>query len=553
VDLSVRPRHLVRYGEIGALILAHARGDWRSLDDPADAVSDEAIVADAERLARQLEAMGPTFVKLGQLLSTRADLLPPAYLDALARLQDDVEPISFAIVEQIVQDELGIRISQGFRSFDHVPLASASIGQVHRAVMRDGRPVVVKVQRPDIRDRIEEDMDVIEELAAFVDSHTETGRRLGFHAMVIEFRRSLHRELDYRSEAANLDRMGALLSSYERLLVPTPVDDYTTSTVLTMSYIAGRNVSSLGPLAQLDHDGAGLASELFAAYLDQILVHGFFHADPHPGNVLLTDDGRLGLIDLGMVGNVAPAMQDNLIRLLIAVSEGDGEKAATMMVRLADSKRDDYDDTRFRRDVAALVADHQQATLARTQAGRIVGDLARIAAECGLRPPSEMTMIAKALLNLDEVARRLAPGLDPNAEIRDHVADIMRRRMTDSVSPGKILNAALDAKEFAEHFPSRVNQVMDALAEGQLTLNVQGIDEKELMRGIQKLANRVTMGVIVAALIIGGALTSRVGGATILGYPVLTMVLLGIAAAGAIWLMVSVGRNDIPTRSRSRR
>jgi predicted unusual protein kinase regulating ubiquinone biosynthesis (AarF/ABC1/UbiB family) len=554
VDLSVRPRHLVRYGEIGALILAHARGDWRSLDDPADAVTDDAIVADAERLARQLEAMGPTFVKLGQLLSTRADLLPPAYLEALARLQDDVEPVSFAIIEARVQEELGIRISQGFRSFDHVPLASASLGQVHKAVMRDGRPVVVKVQRPDIRDRIEEDMDVIEELAAFVDSHTETGRRLGFHAMVLEFRRSLRRELDYRSEAANLDRMADLLADHDRLIVPRPIDDYTTSTVLTMSYVPGRNVSTLGPLAQLDHDGAGLARDLFAAYLDQILVHGFFHADPHPGNVLLTDDGRLGLIDLGRVGHVAPGMQDDLIRLLIAVSEGDGEKAATMMVRLADSKREDYDDTRFRREVAALVADHQQSTLASTQAGRIVGELARIAAECGLRPPSEMTMIAKALLNLDEVARCLAPDLDPNAEIRDHVVEIMRRRMTESVSPGNLLNAALDAKEFAERFPSRVNQVMDALAEGQLTLNVQGIDEKELMRGIQKLANRVTMGVIVASLVIGGALTSRAEGAQILGYPALTMVLLAIAAAGALWLMVSVGRNDIPTRStRSRR
>lgn len=559
MDLSFKPRHLARYGEIGKLLLAHVRDDWqtadvpptRSIDGASDGRSNDAR-EDAERLASQLEAMGPTFVKLGQLLSTRADLLPPAYLTALARLQDHVEPDPFEVIERTIEDELGVRISKGFRSLDHRPLASASLGQVHRAELRDGRPVAIKVQRPGIQRQILEDMDVISELAGFVDSHTETGRRLGFQPMVAEFRRSLLRELDYRIEASNLRRMREQVAPYDRLVVPRPIDDYSTSVVLTMDLVAGRNVASLGPLAQLETDGDELARQLFDAYLDQILVHGFFHADPHPGNVLLTDDGRLALIDLGMVGLVGPALQDDLIRLLIAVSEGRGDQAADIMVRLGEERDERFDDGRFHREVVELVAGYDHANLGDVHAGAVVGDLARIAGDCGLRPPSEMTMIAKALLNLDEVARALAPELDPNAEIRRHVADLMRGRLLDSVSPGNVLSAALDAKEFAEHFPSRVNKVMDALAEGELTLNVQGIDDKELMRGIQKLANRVTVGVIVAALIIGAALVSRADGAKLLGYPILTVGQLAVAAAGALWLVVTVGRNDIPTRSRPR-
>jgi predicted unusual protein kinase regulating ubiquinone biosynthesis (AarF/ABC1/UbiB family) len=541
------PRHLGRYAGIGGLLLKH-RGDLLGRDDPETATPE-----DANALVDDLESMGPTFVKLGQLLSTRADLLPPVYLDALARLQDDVEPFGFAEVEAIVEAEVGARLSKAFASFDHEPMACASLGQVHRAAMRDGRPVAVKVQRPGVRSQVVKDMEAIEELAAFVDAHTRTGDQLRFASMVGEFRRSLMAELDYRKEAENLRTLASLLADHDRIVVPLPIDDYTTSTVLTMELIEGRNVATLGPLAQMEIDGGPLADQLFRAYLDQILVHGFVHADPHPGNVLLTDSGDLALIDLGMVVRVSPALQDQLVRLLAAVSEGQAVEAADLLVEMGE-RTPQFDLARYRDEVGRLVVENQTVTVGQLQAGVVVGELARAAAAAGLRPPSEMTMIGKALLNLDQVACILDPDFDPNAAIRSHTAEIVRQKLLASATPGNILHAAMDAKEFAERLPGRVNKVMDALAEGELTLNVQGIDEAELMRGIQKLANRVTTGIVVAALIIGAAMVMRIEtDAELFGYPTLAVVLFVVASVAGLWLVVTSLLNDLPPRRRKRR
>ncbi|MCU1350873.1 MAG: hypothetical protein JWM05_82 [Acidimicrobiales bacterium] len=543
----MRPSHLARYKDIGALLVKH-----RHLAGRGTAPDGEAMAEDARALACDLEDMGPTFIKLGQLLSTRADLLPPAYLQALARLQDRVEPFSFADVERIVGRELGVRVSKAFRSFDATPLASASLGQVHRAELRDGRPVAVKVQRPDIRDRIVDDMDAIEEIATLADDHTESGRRLGFADMVEEFRASLLAELDYRREADNLRALGANLSDHDRIVVPQPVADYSSGFVLTMDYVAGRSVGSLGPLGLMEIDGPALATALFAAYLDQILVHGLFHADPHPGNVLVTDDGRLALLDLGMVGRIAPEMQDSLIKLLLAISEGHGLDAADVAIALG-RPLDGFDKDAFRRRAAALVDRNQGVTVGDVQAGTLIAELTQIAGESGLRLPAALTMLAKAMLNLDEVARTLDPDFDPNAAIQREAGALMRKKLLQTATPGNVMAAAIEAKEFAERLPGRVNQVMDALAAGQLTLNIQGIDERDIMRSVQKLANRVTAGVVVASMVIGAALIMRIDTrAKLFGYPALAIVMFLIAATCAVVLLVSIQLSDLPQRRRRR-
>jgi predicted unusual protein kinase regulating ubiquinone biosynthesis (AarF/ABC1/UbiB family) len=549
---SLKAQHLGRYKDIAMLLVKHGRADGIRDFDPDDPTRGEVSEDDARKLVEDLEAMGPTFVKLGQLLSTRADVLPPVYLEALARLQDDVEPVGFDVIEQVVTSEVGARISKAFTSFESTPLASASLGQVHRAVLRDGRPVAVKVQRPGVREQVIDDMEVIEELAAWVDEHTALGRSFAFGAMVEEFRRSIMAELDYRLEADNLRQLGAHLAGYDRIDVPQPIDDYSSALVLTMELVDGRNVGSLGPLAQQEIDGSALASQLFDAYLDQILIHGFFHADPHPGNVLLTTEGRLALIDLGMVARIGPDLQDELVRLLLALSEGHGREVAHVMAGLGEKRRE-WDEARFERDIVYLVDQQQALTIGQVQAGRVVGELSRIAGECGLRPPPELTMLGKTLLNLDEVAKKLDDDFDPNAAIERHVGEIMRRKMLQSASPANLLSAAMDAKEFAEKLPGRVNKVMDALAEGQMTLNIQGIDEKELMRGIQKLANRVTAGLVIAALIVGAAMLTRIETESeLLGYPTLAIVCFLVAGLAGVWLVASSLLHDLPQR-RARR
>jgi predicted unusual protein kinase regulating ubiquinone biosynthesis (AarF/ABC1/UbiB family) len=306
------------------------------VDDPLDYGPPPPVPPAAKELAEDLEKLGPTFVKLGQLISTRADFIPPAYMEALARLQDHVEPFSFSEVEAIAAVEIGARLSKAFAEFESTPMAAASLGQVHRATLRDGRRVAVKVQRPNVREQVSEDLEAMQEIAELLDAHTEVGRRYRFSEIVEELRKSLLRELDYRQEAANLRPAGREIARLPGIVVPQPIDDYSTGRVLTMDYVAGRKVTELSSLARLDVDGEGLAEELFRAYLQQILVDGFFHADPHPGNVFLTDDGRIALLDLGMTARIEPTLQERLLKLLLAIAEGQSEKAADAAIQIGE-------------------------------------------------------------------------------------------------------------------------------------------------------------------------------------------------------------------------
>ena len=521
-----------------------ARGAGAALDGgeiDLDAATDDAP-ADAKALASDLEALGPTFVKLGQLLSTRADLFPPAYVEALSRLQDDCEVIPYEEIAPIVEQEIGARISNAFSEFDRDPIAAASLGQVHRAKLRDGRAVAVKVQRPDIRDRIADDLAAIGEIAQFVDKHTQAGKRFGFGPMVDEFARSMTAELDYTREARNLEMLGRNLAGFDRIVVPQPVPDYTTSRVLTMEFVGGRKVTSIPAVARTELDGGELAEQLFRAYLKQVLEDGFFHADPHPGNVFLTDDGRLALIDLGMVARVTPETQDRLVKLLLAISDANGPEAASAAIDLGERRADlEFDEATFVRRVSALVAEQQGVAMGDLAAGAVVAELSRISGECGLRPAPELTMLGKALLNLDEVARVLDPSFEPESAIRDQAVAILRSRMLHSVSPSNVFAAAIEGKEFAEKLPGRVNKVMDALAEGQLTLNVQGIDEDRIIQGLQRLGNRVTIGLVLAAVIVGAAMLMRVQTSSrLFGYPALAIVCFLLAAGGALALLASI-------------
>lgn len=536
-------RHMPKYGELARLLLKH-----RNLT----AVDDEEAAADAGRLVDELQSMGPTYVKLGQLLSSRVDLLPEAYTEALSRLQDRVEPLAEGEGKRIVEEELGVRVSTAFSRFDEEPLAAASLAQVHRAAMRDGRPVAVKVQRPGIRRRIVEDMDVISELAEVLEERWPIAGRMGLAGAVAEFRQSLMAELDYGREAQNLVAFGEMLSGFHRLVVPEPIADFSTSRVLTMTFVSGRNLSGIGPLGLLEVDGGPLADELFQAYLDQIFVHGLFHADPHPGNVLLTEDGRLGLIDLGMVARVAPQLQDALLRLLVAASEGRGAEAAEALERLGEPV-EGYEREALSRRVSELVVRTTGANLGQLQMGRELGELARIAAESGLRTPPELTLVGKALLNLDDVARHLDDRFEPAAAVRERLAHIMRHQMLASASPASLVSAALDAKEFAEQLPGRMNKVLDALASGTFTLNVEGVDESEIVRGVQKLANRGAAGIVIAALVLSAGLfgtSSR--GPRLLGESAFTIVFLGLAALVALWVIIGTIRSDLPQHRRRR-
>jgi ubiquinone biosynthesis protein len=557
MKLTENAARLGRYGEIARLFWKYGRGDLVERAGLApelrdgDGPPDSGQPAQAEELADDLEALGPTFVKLGQILSTRADLLPPTYLAALSRLQDEVEPLPFETVERVVEEELGIRISKAFAMFATEPIAAASLGQVHEAALRDGRQVAVKIQRPGIHERIREDLEVLAGAASLLDRHTEWGHRYRLESLVEEFGTSLTRELDYRVEAANLETLAEQLKEYDRILVPLPIHDYTSRRVLTMELVHGRKVTDVPPVARIELEGEALAEQLFEAYLKQILVDGRFHADPHPGNVFLTEDGRIALIDLGMIGHIPDDMRGDLLRLVVAIGEGKGGDAAKVALDLGEVVEDVYDPLAFRRHVEDLVQRYHGARVEEIEVGTVVMEISRIAGNDGVRVPRELTMLGKTLLNLDAVGRSLSPEFDPNAAIRRHAAELLARRMRSEVSPGNLSAAFLETFELIQRLPSRINRIMDMVADNELEVRVEAIDERTLIEGFQKVANRIAMGLILAALIVGAALLMQVETSfTILGYPGLAILCFLGAALGGVALVASILWSDRDGRRR---
>jgi len=540
---------LGRYRDIAWFVAKYGRAEFvtRALNG-ADTSSAEP--GDAETFARDLESLGPTFVKLGQILSTRADLLPPAYLDALARLQDQVEPFSYEDVERIVREELGVRVSHAFVEFDKLPIAAASLGQVHRAVLRGGREVAVKVQRPAIHEQVEQDLSAFHEIAAVID-RIGAAPNMDAARVVDEFKRTLMSELDYREEARNLVTIAHQLRDFEHIVVPLPVDDFTTARVLTMDYVAGTKITAVSRVEWTEVDGIALAEDLFRAYLQQILIDGVFHADPHPGNVLLTPDRRIALIDLGMIGRISSTTQEQLFKLILAIGEGRGDAAAEILISLGE-RHEDFSESEMRRAIADLIGRFHRLTMREMNVGRVMLEMSRSSGEHGLKMPPELALLGKTLLHLDEVGRVLDPEFDVNASLRRNASSVMRRRMLKSATPANVFSAAMDVREFAERLPGRVNRILDALAANDLRFKVEVIDQGSIIDGLQKVANRIALGLVLAALIVGAAMLMRIPTSlTIFGYPWIAMLLFLAAAAGGFWMAWTILAGDVrKTRTR---
>lgn len=548
MNLSIR--HFQQYKKIAALLWKYGRSDvvknmgFANDAEVAELSASHPGDASPTDLADDLEAMGPTYVKLGQVLASRPDILPSPYINALSRLHDGVKPFSFDEVEEIVTSELGVRLSKAFSYFEPNPLAAASLGQVHAATLRDGRRVVVKVQRPGIDKQIAEDMEVFAQIAEWLDNHTDFGRRYRLQSVIEEFRLVLKQELNYELEAKNLRTMANNLAGFERIFVPQPITGYSTGRVLTMDYVQGRKITALGPLTTLDMPGDVLAEELFNAYLKQVLVDGLFHADPHPGNVFLTSDHRIALLDLGMVGTTTPTMQENLLKILIAVSEGKSEDAATVLLNMSELSPE-FDEVALRKQVGQLVIQQRDQQLSELNVGKTLLDVSQTAARAGLYVPSELTLLGKTLLQLDQIGRILNPTFDPNDAIRRNATEIMTQRMRKQATQGSLLNSILEMRDFVTGLPLRLNKLMDVVGNSELEVKVRAVDAGLVMQGLQKIANRITAGIILAALIVGASLLMQVNTRfQLFGYPGLAILCFLAATAGGFWLVMGIFIQD---------
>ena len=551
MGISLKPEHLKRYKDVALLLFKYRRGDIAPHAGLSDLLPEEpdneGVPPEARDLAGDVQKLGTTSIKLGQLLSTRPDIIPQAYAEALTRLQDGVEPFAFDEVEKTIYDELGLQLGQAFVVFDRQPLAAGSIAQVHYAVLPDGREVAVKVQRPGIREQVGADLDALGQIAGVLQRRTEAGKRVDVEGLFAEFRKSLLRELDFRLEALHMRAIGGNLAEIEELLVPQPVSSHSSSRVLTMEFIPGTKVTSLSRIEREEMDGERLADALFHGYLKQMLHDGLFHADPHPGNVFLFG-GRIALIDLGMVARVTPGLQDNLLQLLLAVADNRADDAAKTLLTIG-TCGEETDRTGFAREVGDIIGQHHEVALERPQVGRAMLMLLKVAAEHRVKLPPELAMIGKTLLNLDAIGRILAPRFDTNDAIRRHAADITRAQVKRDFSLASFFSTVVDLKNFVTHLPGRVNRILDLLADNRFSVRVDAIDEATLMEGMQKVANRITLGLVVAAMIVGAALLMRVETPfKLFGYPGLAIVLFLFAAAGGIALSISIVMQDIRSR-----
>lgn len=544
-------KHLDNYAKFFSFILKYYNSDVMktasaTVLNPIETTENtEEYSQKPEELVEDLKKMGPTYVKLGQLLSTRPDLLPDQYLDALANLQDDVETIPYEEVERIFEEEIGAKIKNAFALFDTAPLASASIGQVHRAVLPSGRMVVVKVQRPGVRQKFIDDLNSLKSLADFAVNNSKEARKFALNDVIEELRFILLNELDYNKEFQNLVTIRENLKKYDHILIPEPIKEYSSGKVLTMDYIDGKKITSISKLKQLETDFTPIIDDLVEAYMQQIIVDGFAHADPHPGNIHLTKDDNIALMDLGMVAKFSPKLQEKIMMLLVGMSKRDGDAITDALLEMSEFDQKVVNLENFRKNINRLVMDSTSNNAEDMETGRVLIQMNRIAADEGIKLAVELNILGKILLNMDQIVAVLTPKYDLQKAIKKFMEKMVNKKFQQELKPENVYGLLLDNKKLAENLPGRLNKITENLAANQFELKVNALDEDRLTDGFQKVANRITSGLIIAAMIIGAALLMRIPSSySVMGYGILPFIFFMIAIGLGLYLVYNIMFKD---------
>jgi len=491
----------------------------------ADEVSE--IDLKSKNLAEDLYKLGPTFVKIGQLLSSQSDYLPEGYRQALEELQDHVEPVPFKDLDEVIFKELGDKAENIFFEIETEPLASASLAQVHRATLLNGKKVVVKVQRPGIRRRMIEDLEVLAKVASGLDRIKTT--TFSFQENLDVLKDNLVEELDYTREANNMRSLKESLAEFEHIKVPAFYSKYSTSRVITQEYIEGINVSKINDEIRNNYDLTTLTEQLLHAFLKQIVKIGFVHADPHPGNILLTPDSKLALIDFGMVLQIPISIQDKLGKIVMAISEGRSQDVASLTASIG-VKQYEFNSEEFNLEVDQLVTENLNLPLKEVKAGKVVLDIAKIAEKSALKLPAQFVVLGKTLIKLDNIGQLLDPEFDPQKSIRENFTKIIDIEGLDNFSLSWLYQVVTDSKELICELPQNLTESLRHFATGKFRLDVELQNEKNFIQAIQTVANRISNGIVIAALIIGASLMLDIETEfTILGYPGLAIIFFVLA------------------------
>ncbi|MCK5802350.1 MAG: AarF/ABC1/UbiB kinase family protein [Lentisphaeria bacterium] len=511
-------RHLARYQQIVRVLFKYGFGDLvdtlhvrRYLDAVLNLVSTKKDSEEVERLTRPerlrlvLQELGPTFIKLGQILSTRPDLLPYPYLEELGKLQTDVPSFPFAQVRTILREELGGEPDEVFRTFDEVPVGSASMAQGHRATLQDGGEVFVKVQRPGIRELIKVDLEILHHLASVLEGQSEEARVLKPTRIVDEFARSFEREMDFTAEASNIRRFARQFQGRAGIHAPRVHGELSTSRVITMEFVSGLRANDLEGLRASGCDLPKLAKLGAELVLEQVFTHGFFHADPHPGNLYVLDGPIICYLDFGMMGRITRGERQDLAELLWAISTQREHRAAMLVLKLTN-----YDiepeHAALERDVAQFIDQFFYLSLGEVDFSRAIAQIYAICRRHGLSPKPQIYMLGKALATMEEFGRRLDPAYNLSA----HVRPFVRKLYIGRLNPLRILRTlgenSTDFLRFAVDFPEQLRAIMELVRKGGLKLELEHRGLESMIHSHERLGNRIASAIVLAAMIVGSSL-----------------------------------------------
>ncbi|MCD4654102.1 AarF/ABC1/UbiB kinase family protein, partial [bacterium] len=504
-------RHIQRYRQILTVLFKYGFGDLvdslkieQYLEIGLQMISRKSrpkieTLSTGARIRMVLEELGPTFLKMGQILSTRPDLLPIEYIRELSKLQDEVPPFPFSQVERVIEEELQQPISMMFSSFEEEPLAAASIGQVHRAVMPDGSEVVVKIQRPNIQGTIKVDLEIMTHLASLMERHLEGWDIQRPTRIIEEFARTLEMELDYTLEASQTERFARQFEDEPEVYIPRVYRETTTLRVLTVEYIRGVKASDIDRLEKEGFDRCKIARQGLLLIMQQIFIHGFFHADPHPGNVFILQDNVICYIDFGMMGRLNQETREHFADLIMSIVHRDERKAAEILLNLT-LFEEEPDHSSLGRDMAVFMDKHCYRPLKEIKLGALLQQLLEMATKHRLGIPPDLFLMIKALSTVEGLGRTLDPDLD----VIEQITPFMKRMRLNRIDPRRLAkDMAISGTELfhlAKEIPREVRSMLKLARQGKVKLEFEHRGLEPMLATHDRISNRLSFAIVLASL-----------------------------------------------------
>jgi len=496
------------------------------------------------RIRLALEELGPTFIKLGQILSTRPDLIPTDYIKELEKLQDKVPPFAYAQVSQMIKKELGADILKIFKSFEQKPLAAASLGQVHQAILEDGNKAVVKVQRPDIEKVIETDLDILFNLARLTEKHIPASRLYDPVRIAEEFAKAIRSELDYGTEGRNAERFKKNFEGDEIIYTPKIYWEFSSKRILTMELIEGIKINNLKELDEAGYDRKKIAENGAKAFMKQILIDGFFHADPHPGNMLIMKDGIIGFMDFGMMGRLDEEMREKGIDLFIAILERNPNKIINEMLNLGITSQEEIDTRSLKIDIKEMLDQYYDKPLKEIKLGELINQLVETSIKHQIKMPAEFTLLGKTLITIEGIGLELDPDFNLAEIAKPYAKDVILERKSPQRLMVKLLNDLSELYNLVILIPRQLSKTLKKMEKGTFKLEFQHRGLENLINALDKSTNRLSYSLILAAIIVGSSLIMQTDkGPLFMGFPVIGVLGFLIAAILGLGLVIIILRS----------